>query len=151
MKVENRTVIRNQYKNIAKFLGYEYIPLDTQKSEKQYPGWFKSIDVPMVSENANFKLYNHKSPCFVTRKTLDLNFKYDWNNLMKVVEKIEKLKSQQFGKFKVIIQDDGCIIQATNRTKENTYSKSYYSESKINSVYSSILLFIEWFNNNKKL
>jgi len=73
----------------------------------------------------------------------------DWNYLMKVVEKIESLQNQKFGKFKVIIQDDGCTIQATNRTKENTYSKSYYSESKINSVIKSIELFIEWFNTIK--
>ena len=74
----------------------------------------------------------------------------DWNYLMKVVEYIEKLEHQKFGRFKVMIQDDGCTIQATNRTKENTYSKSYYSESKINSVIKSIELFIEWFNNKIK-
>ena len=73
----------------------------------------------------------------------------DWNVLMEIVEKIEKLEHQKFGRFKVMIQDDGCTIQATNRTKENTYSKSYYSETKMNSVIKSIELFIEWYNKIK--
>lgn len=73
----------------------------------------------------------------------------DWNYLIKVVEKIESIESQKFGKFKIMIESDGCTIQATNRTKDNTYSKSYYSESKMKSVLESLKLFIEWFNNNK--
>lgn len=73
----------------------------------------------------------------------------DWNYLMKVVEYIEKLEHQKFGRFTVVIQDDGCTIQASNRTKENTYSKSYYSKTKINSVIKSILLFTDWYSKIK--
>ena len=72
----------------------------------------------------------------------------DWAYLIRLVEHIESMESQKFGKFKVMIQGDGCTIQATNRTKENTYSKSYYSSTKSKAVYESLILFIEWFNQN---
>jgi hypothetical protein len=72
---------------------------------------------------------------------------YDhWQGLMRIVSKIESLESQKFGRFIVQIYDDCCTIQATNRTKENTYSKLYCSKDKKNSVYQSILLFLEWYN-----
>lgn len=83
---------------------------------------------------------------------VDVDFdtvKKDWNKLMGVVLKIESLNHQKFGKFKVIISDDCCTIQATNRTKENTYNKTYCSKTKINSVYESVLLFLDWYNKIK--
>lgn len=73
----------------------------------------------------------------------------DWNNLMLIVNYIESIESQRWGKFKVNIYDDCCTIQATNRSKEGTYSKSYCSGDKFKSTLESIRMFNEWYNKNK--
>lgn len=73
----------------------------------------------------------------------------DWDNLMLIVNHIESIESQRWGRFIVTIKDDCCSIQATNRTKEGTYSKSYCSGDKFNSVEKSVEMFFEWYNKNK--
>lgn len=73
----------------------------------------------------------------------------DWNLLGKLVGEIEAIRSQRWGRFIVTIKDDCCSIQATNRTKEGTYSKSYCSGDKFNSVDKSVKMFFEWYNKDK--
>ena len=132
--------LKEGYKLIAEFMEYIYIPhTDTSDDD---PGWYKKIN----SENPR---YSHKSPGYISRNTLSLNFRHDWGNLMRVILKIESLNHQKFGRFLVNISDDCCTIQATNRTKENTYNKTYCSKTKINSVYESVLLFLDWYNTIK--
>ena len=103
-------------------------------------------------ERKNIIKFDSKvSPCYVTRKILDLNFRYDWNKLMEVVNFIEEIKNAKYGGFKVIIERDCCLIQSLNRSKSSAYSKSYCDDgSKINTVYNSCLMFIEWYNENVK-
>lgn len=79
-----------------------------------------------------------------------VSFENNWHRIMAVVEKIESLQSQRYGRFLVTIKDDCCLIQATNSAKSDTYSKSYCTKgNKLNSVYNSCLMFVEWYNNNK--
>ena len=125
-------VLKEQYKKIAEFMGYFYVP-SAEINPKLGPGWYW---------NRNPK------DGFICRNTKKLNFKYDWQILMRVVLKIESLKSQRYGGFKVTIVDDCCTIQA-HLKKENTYSKTYCSSTKINSVYESVVLFIDWYNTNE--
>ena len=94
---------------------------------------------------------NYKNSNYIVRKTQDLNFSSDWNKILKVVEKIESIRNQKYGRFKVTIVDDCCLIQATNSSKSDTYSKSYCTKgNKLNSVYNSCLMFVEFWNNLNK-
>ena len=122
-----------EYKKIADFMGYTYRNPD-KTNGVVIPGWYFSEDLNS----------------WICKGTRDLKFKYSWQELMRVVLKIESLKSQRFGGFKVIIHEDVCTIQAHERKKENTYSKTYASKTKINSVYQSVLLFIDWYNKYEK-
>ena len=95
---------------------------------------------------ADFLGYKH-----VSHTDLDLNFRYDWNKLMEVVSFIEEIKNVKYGGFKVIIEKDYCLIQSLNKSKSSAYSKSYWSNgNKMNAVYNSCLMFIEWYNENVK-
>lgn len=154
MTLEERQVLKSEYKTIAEFLGYEYFPYSNTKGiqEKEYPGWFKPMCLPSLKHGENlFRLYMYKSPCFICRKTIDLDFDRDWGRLMSAVEKIESIRDQRYGRFIVSISEDGCAIQSTNKTKETNYSKSYIvKDNKKRAVYQSVLLFIEWYNKNLK-
>lgn len=98
---------------------------------------------------ANFMGHNHTADSLNTEEALSLNFRHDWNSLMRVVDRIEKLESQKFGGFHVHIDKDCVLIQAKNRTKESTYSKMYCgNKDKKKAVYESVLLFIEFWNKN---
>ena len=79
----------------------------------------------------------------------DLELPSDWNLLGKLIGEIEAIRSQRWGRFKVNIYDDCCTIQATNRSKEGTYSKSYCSGDKFKSTLESKRMFNEWYNKNK--
>ena len=149
MTLEERNQLREEYKTIASFMGYEHFPFSNNGTiqNKEYPGWFKPVK--LSNDMGEFRLYVYKSPCFVARKTLDLDFKHNWEMLMKVVGKIEKIQHQKYGRFKVKIEDDSCLIQSTLKGKESTYSKVYVSpNNKKQAVYESCLMFVEWYNSN---
>ena len=79
-----------------------------------------------------------------------LNFNKDWNKLLEVVEKIESIRHQKYGRFIVTIAEDTCLIRSTNITKNDIYSKLYVSKNnKIGAVYESCLLFVKFWNNLK--
>ena len=148
-----RDSLRNEYKLIADFLGYQYVPRTDKEAveRKVLLGWYKPLQFPFIEGKHIIKFDSKASPCYVTRKTLDLNFRYDWNKLMEVVNFIEEIKNVKYGGFKVIIEKDYCLIQSLNRSKSSAYSKSYWSNgNKINAVYNSCLMFIEWYNENVK-
>ncbi len=67
----------------------------------------------------------------------------DWNWLMKVVEKIEKLDFYEYG---VEIYGLKCTI----RTYKKIITVSTDDESKITAVYNACLEFIKWYNKNVK-
>ena len=80
-----------------------------------------------------------------------VNFSDDWNKLLEVVEKIESIRHQKYGRFIVTISEDTCLIRSTNITKNDIYSKMYVSKNnKIGAVYESCLLFLKFWNNLNK-
>lgn len=116
-----------EYKLLADFMGWGY---DASKDGIGREGWF--------DENT-----------FVVNDILDMEFNSDWNMLMKVIDKIESIKHQKYGRFTVDIENDCCKISATNRTKETTYNKTYcVSGNKLKSAYNAVIMFIEWYNTN---
>lgn len=140
MTTNEKNIVRKEYKQIADFLGWVYFPFKDEERHLMH-GWFTSP-----------KAVRHvKTPWFVTRKTLDLNFRFDYNRLMIVVEKIESLNHQRYGRVRVIIDGDTCTIMCTNKSKEGVYNKSYTSpNNKKKALYESILLFLDWYQNNFK-
>lgn len=145
--------LREEYKLICKFMDYKYIPNnDRLVNENNYiPGWYKKVTLPEELEKGEvfFIVPKKGGPSYITRKTLDLNFRHDWNKLMEVVNKIEKLQHQRYGGFHVHIDSDCCLIQSKNRSKESTYSKMYCgNKDKKKAVYESVLLFLEFWNKN---
>ena len=81
----------------------------------------------------------------------ETDFDKNWNKLMQAVEKIESIRHQKYGRFIVTIAEDTCLIRSTNVTKNDVYSKMYCTKgNKLNSVYNSCLMFVEFWNNLNK-
>lgn len=145
--------LKIEYKIIAKFLGYTYFPYSNEKGvqNKEYPGWFNTsmCDLKHPETGECVRILGYKGNSYICRNTIGLNFKFDWNMLMKVVKFIETIKNTKYGGFNVIIEGDNCLIQSRNKTKSSAYSKSYLGNgNKLNAVYYSCLMFIEWYNEN---
>lgn len=84
---------------------------------------------------------------FYSIKNLYPQFDKDWNYLIPVVEKIEKVVPGT----SIIIENSICKI-TTN--KQIYADKRYYlntevSETKIEAVYNAVIAFINWYNTNK--
>ena len=143
-KEEERRKLREEYKIIADFIGWFYVPLNVENNLKYTAGWHKPIS---IREGEPPILCVREKNCgFITRKTLDLNFRYDWRMIMKVVSFIEEINDKKHGGFKVIIDSDCCTICSKLKTKETSYSRTYCSKGdKKKAVYESILLFINFY------
>ena len=147
--------LKQEYKVIAEFLGYTYFPYSNEKGvqNKEYPGWFDTsqYDFKHPLTKQEVRIFGHKSKSYICRHTIGLNFKFDWNMIMKVVNHIEKLENTKHGGFKVLIDRDCCLIQSRNRTKSSGYSKSYCGNgNKFVAVYYACLEFVRWFIENIK-
>ena len=149
--MQQQTEIEKEYEYIAKFLGYTYFPYSDKKTVqfKEYPGWFNTVNCTN-SDNSNNqdRVFTYTSKAYVCRTTSDLNFRNDYNQLLKIVEYIEKLQDRRHGGFKVIIDDDCCLIHSKNKTKIGiAYSKMYCGKNdKKEAIYQSCLMFIGWYN-----
>ena len=145
MDKEARNRLREEYKLIAEFLGWHYIPYDVESDSKLWAGWHKAVKVN-TEDTLELGVVRGKNPGFITRKTLDLNFRYDWRSLMEVVLFIESLEDRKHGGFRVIIDSDCCTISSKLKSKEISYNTSYCSKGdKKKAVYESILLFINFY------
>ena len=145
MNKDDKARLREEYKLIAEFLGWHYIPYDADSDSKLWAGWHKAVKVN-TEDTLELGVVRGKNPGFITRKTLDLNFRYDWRNLMEVVVFIESLEDRKHGGFKVIIDSDCCTISSKLKSKETSYNTSYCSKGdKKKAVYESILLFINFY------
>ena len=145
MNKDDKVRLREEYKLIAEFLGWHYIPYDAESDSKLWAGWHKTVKVN-TEDTLELGVVRGKNPGFITRKTLDLNFRYDWRNLMEVVVFIESLEDRKHGGFKVIIDSDCCTISSKLKSKETSYNTSYCSKGdKKKAVYESILLFINFY------
>ena len=145
MNKDDKVRLREEYKLIAEFLGWHYIPYDAESDSKLWAGWHKAVKVN-TEDTLELGVVRGKNPGFITRKTLDLNFRYDWGKLMEVVLFIESLEDRKHGGFKVIIDSDCCTISSKLKSKETSYNTSYCSKGdKKKAVYESILLFINFY------
>ena len=145
MNKDDKARLREEYKLIAEFLGWHYIPYDAESDSKLWAGWHKAVKVN-TEDTLELGIVRGKNPGFITRKTLDLNFRYDWGKLMEVVLFIESLEDRKHGGFRVIIDSDCCTLFSKLKSKETSYSRTYCSKGdKKKAVYESILLFINFY------
>lgn len=145
MNKDDKARLREEYKLIAEFLGWHYIPYNPESDSKLWAGWHKAVKVN-TEDTLELGVVRGKNPGFITRKTLDLNFRYDWGKLMEVVLFIESLEDRKHGGFKVIIDSDCCTLFSKLKSKETSYSRTYCSKGdKKKAVYESILLFINFY------
>ena len=104
----------------------------------------------LIAEFMGWKHHEDKSYDEYEMNNLKYHTSWDW--LMPVVEKIESIHSDFHGYFGVYICSNGCTIQATrlNTSIENphyAYFNDVTLDTKINSTYSAVLQFIQWYNN----
>lgn len=145
MNKDDKARLREEYKLIAEFLGWHYIPYDAESDSKLWAGWHKAVKVN-TEDTLELGVVRGKNPGFITRKTLDLNFRYDWGKLMEVVLFIESIEDKKHGGFRVIIDSDYCTISSKLKSKETSYSTTFCSKGdKKKAIYESILLFINFY------
>lgn len=131
--------VSEEYKTIAKFLGWYYLPANSG-NEGRY-GWYVSED---VAKNKTSLKVKYLTEYYVCRKTKDLNFFYDYDRLMLVVEKIESINSQRYGGFNVHIVGDTCNIIPKRKQKLLPFNPTKRVEgNKIQSIYWTCLEFIK--------
>ena len=109
---------------IAEFLGFQLTDL----------GWFDSEEVLSNIERDN---------------TFDnLKFHYDWNWLIKIVEKIEGVEDEnRCAKYNIKIEQ--CFVEIIeNHTSETIIEVD--CNSKIQAVYNACVKFINWYNKQNK-
>lgn len=114
---------------IAQFMGFEFIDDDPEVYPDGY--W---LDLPYCQSK-------------------DFEYHENWDWLMPVIEKIESIYDDFHGYFGVYISSNSCTIQGTklNTTIENPHYAYYNSEcreTKIESTYHAVVLFIKWYNQN---
>jgi len=108
-------------KIIAEFMGLYYC------EKYQFEGWYK----------------NHEC----NERVCELNYDFDWNWLMEVVEKIENtVFGEQQYKFKFLVQNNHCSIEQSNLFN----TKRTYAKTKIEATYNACVEFIKWYNEQKK-
>lgn len=123
-------------KLIAEFLGYKYYP---KINDEPFPGW-------------RYEAYHGKmSRSYLGRTHKDLLFDYDWNRLMRAVDKIESIHHVFHGYFGVNIYSNSCTIQGTKLNLEEKHY-AYFSQStgdtKILAVWEEVVKFIIFYNGN---
>lgn len=146
--------ITENNKLIAEFMGYKYIGFNNNDELK--PGWWKdNIDLLKIQSQ---EIFNRKmgNPNFLCRKHNELRYYNSWNWLMPVVEKIESIKDSYHGRFGVYINSNSCTIQSTNFRPDKPipnpphYDYNIVLNNKIESVYYSVINFINFYNKQKE-
>lgn len=125
-----------EYELLARFAGYIHIPF-TEKGQFA-SGWFWDyVLFPQedFSESEIAMIRKHNKIKRICGKTLDLLFKYDFNRLMRIVDKIEENGAT------VTIKGNSCHI------KDKGYDKTIITGKKISSVYDCCVDYVKyWFN-----
>ncbi len=83
-----------------------------------------------------------------------IRYHRDWNLLMRAVQKIESMHDDFHGYFGVYISSNRCCIQGTKlRTDPEHFHPAYFNditlETKIESTWYAVTMFIQWHNQNK--
>jgi hypothetical protein len=82
----------------------------------------------------------------------ELKYDSDWNYLMPVIEKIEKLKIEdqiEAGFVTIWSRKDGCTIEYKMYESSDFYVSTKVTTTKIKAVYDTVVQFIKWYNLNK--
>ena len=85
-----------------------------------------------------------------------LAYHKSWDWLMQIVEKIESIKDPYHGRFGVYISSNSCTIQSTNFRPDKPIPNTphYYDNivlnTKIESVYYSVINFINFYNKQEE-
>lgn len=141
--------IQELNKMIALFMGYVYVPSNDERVKEYTAGWYKkdpSKVTPMFT-----KLVKDEYLC---RSHNGLRFPNDWNWLMEVVEKIEKLDlsnwydEDNFTHVNVSIESGHCYIfvELNFDPGHRITGESNYNKKKIHLVYDQVVNFIKWYN-----
>jgi hypothetical protein len=114
---------------LAEFLGWEYV--------YYAPCWNHPIIDGAKTEN-------------------DFDYASNWNSLMEVVEKIESIRDEEYGKFSVSIRSNTCDIHSSHLWKVvqgiDPNAPAYMSDcnaifpTKLESTYYNVVRFVEWYN-----
>lgn len=141
--------IQTYNKLCAKFLGYQVLHKKFQQlwstSSNEYEFVWEEGEIVCDKEGDEVQIYPDADPL---TDLADLPFDSNWNWIMEVVERIEKLK------FIIDISSDSCLIQSS----DGEYSESsnrmvncshqiYLTEvSKKEAVITAIYQFLTWYN-----
>ena len=88
-------------------------------------------------------------------KVDDMRYHFDWIWLMPVIKKIESIWDDEHGYFMVHISGNSCTIQGTKfRSDKITEPAVYFNniifDTKEESTYQAVIMFIDWYLNNLK-
>jgi len=89
-------------------------------------------------------LYDDPLKKWINKTNFNNLFIKDWNELMKVVEKIDTIGAS------VIIGKFFCEIKYKNLDNIKNFDVRMASKIKITAVYSAVIQFIKWYNYNLK-
>ncbi len=149
-------------KLIANFMGYEYIPYNSELVTRELPGWRKKDSV----------IFSPKQIGYLGRNHYCLKYHSSWNWIMEVVERIENLDIKNycyqwlgndntteynFINFDVDITSHECFIwlnwtlDPASLINKSTSERKIFKDDKTSSkklqlVYDSIVEFIFWYN-----
>ncbi len=158
---------------IAKFDGWTYIP-DAKYENDLYEngdkaGCWETTDIYVKNPSKEF-LKQKKFGSFASEDYYDdkepysdyrwsLNYDKDWNLLMPIVEKIEKLGHDCVMGFnnycgfrhKNLKNDKGNTLtfESTHVVIEPNKIYTWQASSKIEGIYIAVIKFIKWYNENK--
>jgi len=147
--MENNTTESN--KLLAKFMGYEYVPHLPEAIYK--PGWWYK-NTPDKYSKIGSKPTKFVESYFLCRRHGDLRYSNEWNWLMRVVEKIEKLNlsnfydENNFMNVSVDIESGHChiFVELNYDPSHRITGVSNYDTPKLKLVYSQVVEFVKWYN-----
>jgi len=140
----NNEEILEGNKLIAEFMGYK--PCFSHIIDKY--NYTQTVDGFLITGKCNAG--NHQEDEYENFAIKHLIFHYSWDWLMPVVEKIESISELSLNRkcnFHVTIEKHQCVIMwGISFTISDIYD---YNNSKISTVYKSVIEFIKWYNENK--
>ena len=105
----------------------------------------------LLAEFMGFEWYEINKPYIAVREPNGgiRHFSTDWNDLMQIVEKIEKLSYRRGRPFYLHLTKSYAQIKI-DRMNEELFSKWGATNNKIGAVYSACVEFVQWHNNQNK-
>jgi len=100
----------------------------------------------LFGENLNLTILDRTRTCCYPH---ELRFHKDWNWLMEVIEKIEKLPITDNGGVCVSIEHNYCRIYLDDWGQFTDIAIGISKNSKIEATFKAVVNFIEWYNQQK--